>query len=223
MEYMKTVPDKYFKLAIVDPPYGIGFDGHFSICGRGGTKRGFDKNKKLYDKKNWDYKIPDKIYFDELFRISINQIICGGNYFNLPLSKGWIFWHKKEHQTQGPTFSDGELIWTSFNKVLKYFKYGWIGFDYLNSHEGKTKIHPTQKPVALYRWLLINYAKKGDKIFDSHVGSGSSLIACIEEGFEYVGCELDKDYYNAACKRIEEFKKRHKRELFKKSGGKIIK
>lgn len=190
MEYMATVPDKFFELAIVDPPYGIGMDG-----GNIGYQ-GFNN----FVKKSWDLKTPDEIYFTELKRISKNQIIFGGNYFTLPPTRCYLIWDKGEG-FKNRTYAEAELAWASFDKNVKIFKY-----DPLAKGDYKGKIHPTQKPVVLYRWLLQNYAKPNDKIFDSHVGSGSSIIACIEEGFQYVGCELDIDYYKAASARIETHK-----------------
>lgn len=185
MEYMKTVPDKYYELAIVDPPYGIGESGGVFRDRKGGGHR-------VLAKKSWDTSTPDKVYFDELIRISENQIIFGGNYFTdkLPVSRCWIYWSKM----MGGDFSDGELAWTSFDKVLKEFKF-------CNKYHGK--IHPTQKPIALYKWLLKNYAKPNDKIFDSHVGSGSIRIACHDMGFDFTGCELDPDYWKAQEERFK--------------------
>ena len=202
MDYMATIPDKYFELAIVDPPYGLKIAKTMSSVCWVNVKKGFTK-KELHKKKEWDSAIPEKDYFDELKRVSKNQIIWGGNYFTefLPPTKAWIFWDKKENKTQGLNFSDGELAWTSLNKVTKYFKYGWIGLDYCNQSEKKQ--HPTQKPIALYEWLLTNYAKTGDKILDTHGGSFSSAIACNNLGFEFVGMELDKDYFDASVKRFE--------------------
>ena len=202
MGYMKTLPDNYYQLSIVDPPYGINAAKTMSSVCWVNVKKGFIK-KELHKKNNWDSAIPEKEYFDELKRVSKNQIIWGGNYFTefLPPTKAWIFWDKKENKTQGANFSDGELAWTSFNKVTKYFKYGWIGLDYCNQSEKKQ--HPTQKPVKLYEWLLTNYAKTGDKILDTHGGSFSSAIACNNLGFDFTGIELDADYYNAAVKRVE--------------------
>ena len=194
MEGMSKFPDKYFELAIVDPPYGIG------VSKQDNSKRG--KLGSHYSKKEWDIIIPEKKYFDELFRVSKNQIIWGGNYFieNLKNTSCFIVWDKK---TVGYT-ADCELAWSSFRTAVRKFDFMWEGFWQENMKQKEIRIHPTQKPVALYRWLLQNYAKKGDKILDTHVGSGSSLIACWEEGFEYCGFELDEDYYKAACNRIEE-------------------
>jgi len=186
MEYMKTVPDKYYELAIVDPPYGIGMSG-----GNVGYK-GFND----LERKEWDNGIPPKEYFDELIRISTNQIIWGGNYFGLPPTRCFLIWDKGEG-FKNRTYAEAELAWTSFDKNVKIFKY-----DPLAKGAYRGKIHPTQKPVALYKWLLKNYAKPNDKIFDSHVGSGSSRIACYDMGFDFTGCELDPDYWKAQEERF---------------------
>ena len=205
MEYMATVPDKYFDLAIVDPPYGIGFDGNTTANGGiAGRRNGFT-NKQHHEKKGWDADRPTNEYFAELKRVSKNQIIWGGNYFAdlLPAKKGWIFWDKKITNANNTNFSDGELAWTSFDCILRRFTYDWIGFGYLNNPQKEKKIHPTQKPIKLYEWLLANYAKKGQKVFDSHLGSGSSAIAAHYFGVDFVGCELDKDYFEAAKARFD--------------------
>lgn len=190
MEYMATVPDKFFNLAIVDPEYGINA-GQMTM-GKGKASR--------VKKSDWDSKPPDDIYFKELFRISKNQIIFGGNYFNLHPTNSWIVWDKDRQKEV--SFSDGELLWTSFKFNLKIKKHKYDGF---LGADKDCRIHKCQKPIDFYRWLLQNYAKPGDTIFDSHVGSGSSIIACIEEGFEYVGCELDQEYYELSSKRIQEY------------------
>jgi site-specific DNA-methyltransferase (adenine-specific) len=198
MELMARYPDKYFDLAIVDPPYGIGEDG--SKIRTNKNRPSYELRKKItkYTPKNWDNEIPSKEYFDELFRVSKNQIIWGSNYFTkfLPSSMGWVFWDKKN---EGTVFSDGELAYTSFKKGLKMFrlssKYGTCG--------GKYRIHPTEKPVLLYKWLLDKYAKQGDKILDTHLGSGSIAIACHDYGFELTACELDAEYYEKAKERIQ--------------------
>ena len=186
MEYMATVPDKYFDLAIVDPPYGID---------RGETFGG--KNWKIYEKKDWDKIPPSGEYFKELKRVSVNQIIWGANYypFHLDSSMGWIFWDKG----QDLTMSDGELAYSSFNKALRR-----VVLNRCKIGENGGLLHPTQKPVALYRWLLHNYAKEGQKILDTHGGSMSSAIACHQMGFDLTLCELDKDYYEAGVKRFKE-------------------
>jgi len=188
MEYMKSLPDNAFDLAIVDPPYGI--DAANMVMGKG-------KDKQWGKSRDWDKVSPEPEYFSQLFRVSNKQIIWGGNYFNLPLTGGWLFWDKE--RGKDVSFADGELAWTSFLKVLKKapIRYdGFIGAD-------TVRIHPTQKPVKLYQWLLSKYAKQGDRILDTHLGSGSSAIAAHYGGFDFVGCELDADYYNAAVKRFE--------------------
>ena len=199
MDVMKLLDDKEFCLACVDPPYGIGMAKTTNIPN---PKKGF-KGNKLHNEKEWDKEIPSKDYFLEVQRISKEQIIWGGNYFTeyLKPTKAWIFWSKKETKTQGSNFSDGELAWTSFKKVTRLFEYGWIGIDYCNKSE--SKIHPTQKPIKLYEWLLTNYAKKGQRVFDSHLGSASSAIAAHYFGVDFVGCELDKDYFDAAKARFD--------------------
>lgn len=191
MDIMKDIPDKYFELAIVDPPYGINKDGQTkSTGGHGG--------RKAHDHKGWDASIPDKNYFDELFRISQNQIIWGANYFvkYLPSSMGWIFWDKGQRINQ----SDGELAFSSFKRALRVAEYNRIEL----LKDGT--IHPTQKPIALYRWLLQNYAKPNDKIIDTHSGSGSCAIACHLERFDFLAIEKDIDYYNASVARLDEIR-----------------
>jgi len=192
--------DNAFDLAIVDPPYGIGF-GQFNRTNK--TTDGTRVKANKYKQSNWDESIPTEFYFKELFRVSKNQIIWGGNYFPFIWNyggKGFIYWHKGNPV---PNFADGELAWTSFNKVAKQFD-----FRYYGGLEGNTsaseKYHPTQKPIQLYEWLLMHYAKKGDKILDTHLGSGSIAIACHNLGYDLEGYELDKDYYEAASKRLKE-------------------
>jgi len=200
-EGMKQFPDKFFDLAIVDPPYGI--NSHKFGMGRG-------KGKTLkYVMKPFDTKIPCKKYFNQLFRISKNQIIWGGNYFtkNLRASRCWIAWDKK--QPEKMSFAKIELAWTSFDRVADIFHFMYCGAAG-NDLKKYIRIHPTQKPVDLYRWLLQHYAKPGDKIIDTHVGSASSLIAFEWEGFfDYVGFELDQDYYHDAKNRLETWRERH--------------
>jgi len=190
IEFMKTKPDNYYDLAIVDPPYGININENM------GRKKG--QAKRHEKKADWDFEIPTDYYFKELFRVSKNQIIWGGNYFPYIWSNGcshFIFWDKLT--PIGMSFSDGELAWTSFNKAnRKYVLYNKKG----------VKIHPTQKPILLYRWLLQKYAKKGDKILDTHGGSASIAIACNTEGFDLDICEIDTEYFEAGQKRYNEFK-----------------
>lgn len=184
MAYMAGLPDKAFDLAIVDPPYGLPAD---SVNGRGKLK-----NRIMNaDGMVWDIA-PAQEYFAELMRVSENQIIWGGNYFNLPPTRGIICWDKVQPWTN---FSAWEMAWTSFNHVARLFKF---------DNRTGDKIHPTQKPVALYEWLLTKYAKPGQRILDTHLGSGSSAIACNNFGFEMVGCELDTTYYEGACARVNQ-------------------
>lgn len=198
MEYMATLPDKAFDLAIVDPPYMDSFNTDNWVASNAKQKDYKNRQETLTNNK------PTKEYFKELFRVSKNQIIWGGNYFTLPISRGWIFWLKNKSDNY---FSDGELAWTSFDRVLKVFDFHWSGMLQGDMKNKEIKIHPTQKPVALYKWLLKNYAKEGDKILDTHLGSGSIAIACHDYGFDLVGCELDKDYFEAAKKRLENHQK----------------
>ena len=186
MEFLRGQPDKAFDLAIVDPPYGIGYSKR-----RSKTKR----SSIVYTPKDWDLTVPDDEYFDELFRVSSNQIIWGGNYFSLGPTRGFITWDKC--QPEGLDQAMCEFAWTSFHQSAKLIRTSIQQIQF-------TRIHPTQKPVALYRWLLKNYAKPGQRILDTHLGSGSIAIACDIEGFDLVGCELDLDYYNGACKRLKE-------------------
>lgn len=191
MIMMSRYPDKYFDLAIVDPPYGIGYDGAKKTSGSHG-------GRKAHEFKGWDSEIPTKEYFDELFRVSKNQIIWGANYMTeyLPPSMGWIVWRKDRGNFSS---SDAELAFSSFNRALREFTKNPL----VLVREGGT-IHPTQKPVALYKWLLDKYAKQGDKILDTHLGSGSIAIACHDYDFNLTACELDKDYYDKAIYRIKQ-------------------
>ena len=204
MTYMAGLPDKAFELAIVDPPYGIGETGERSNRIKpGGKYMSADPNKKRYNIKNWDDCKPTIKYFNELKRVSNNQIIWGANHFidNIPNANSscWIVWYKAG-QTGGTDFADCELAYTSFKKAVRYFKYDWTGFGAVNAKE--TRIHPTQKPVALYKWILHNYAKPGDRILDTHGGSRSLAIACHDYGFDHVSCELDADYHRDSVKRF---------------------
>lgn len=204
MEGMKEFPDQFFDLAIVDPPYGINYDETASKSAGQKSKNG-SAFKKEYHSTGWDHSPPDDDYFDELFRVSKNQIIWGGNYFKqLPPSRGFICWDKR---IKGLTrsFADCEYAWMSDELgVARMFRFLWDGMLQGNMKNKEYRIHPTQKPVALYRWLLEHYAKEGDKILDTHVGSASSLIACREMGFKYVGFEIDEDYFNEAKKRLDQ-------------------
>jgi len=187
LDYMRGLPDKAFELAIVDPPYGIGAENH-----AGKAENGWSQ----WAKKEWDVSIPKAEYFYQLRRVSKNQIIWGGNYFSsyLSASMGWVFWDKGQRDF---SLADGELAWTSFDRALRVFE--------LSRSEAlqEGRIHPTQKPVALYKWLLSRYAKPGDRILDTHGGSGSICIACHDLGYDLTWMELDADYYKAACERYQ--------------------
>jgi len=197
MLLMARYSDNYFDLAIVDPPYGIGFDGEIKEMANNNSKKWKSGKGKNYSRKSWDCETPPKEYFKELQRVSKNQIIWGGNYFDLPQSSGWIFWNKGV--AKDFTLSPGELAWTSFNKSVDMVELLWAGF---RKCEETDRIHPTQKPVALYKWLLDKYAKENDKILDTHLGSGSIAIACHDYKFDLTACELDKEYFDKAIQRI---------------------
>ena len=202
MEYMRTLPDKAFELAIVDPPYGIGETAKKALTRASRTAKWKNARPVEYvGNDEWDNEPPNEDYFNELFRVSKNQIIWGANYYPqyMKRSMGWIAWYKKA-QNPNSDFSDCEFAFTSFWRAAKLFNYAWVGFGAVNA--GETRIHPTQKPVALYEWLLTNYAKPGDKILDTHLGSGSSRIAAYNLGFDFVGCEIDKDYFDAQEQRF---------------------
>lgn len=183
MEYMRSLPNKAFDLAVVDPPYGI------DITESGRLKK-YNANSR-----KWDKQTPNKEYFIELFRVSKNQIIWRGNYFNLPPTKCFLIWDKK--QPEDVSFASCEFAWTSFNKSAKTFYYSPL-------HDKDCRFHPTQKPVALYAWIFNRYAKSGDKILDTHLGSGSSRIAAYDAGLDFMGCEIDEDYFKEQEKRFAE-------------------
>jgi len=203
MDYMRGLPDKAYSLAIVDPPYGIGVPDKptskynrknriFNTKNRLNSGSGKLKNRTLNTSNaSWDNSIPDQIYFDELRRVSVNQIIWGGNYFPLPPSRCVIAWDKVQ---PWENFSQWEMAWTSFDSPAALFKF---------DNRTGDKIHPTAKPVALYKWLLSRYAKPGDRILDTHGGSGSICIACHDLGYDLTWMELDEDYYKAACERYK--------------------
>lgn len=192
IEVMKGFADNHFDLAIVDPPYGININ--VSI----GRRKG-DKKSNYHKFAGNDSSIPNEEYFDELFRVSKNQIIWGGNYMTeyLTPTPCWLLWDKGF--SEDVTFAQFELAWTSFNSSAKKYNY--------NAAKQQNRIHPTQKPVALYDWLLSKYAKEGDLILDTHLGSGSSRIAADKAGLDFTGIEIDKDYFDASCKRFDNYKK----------------
>ena len=182
MELMKQYPDGYFDLAVVDPPYGISISSNTF--------------RQKFEKLDWDNSIPNKKYFDELMRVSKNQIIWGGNYFDLPPSQGFIVWDKKQPQDFSSAMC--EMAWMSLRKPAKIFRKHVVTAE-------TNKIHPTQKPVALYDWIFKNYATEGIKILDTHLGSGSSRISAHKYKMNFTGCELDKEYFDASVKRYNQF------------------
>lgn len=209
MEGMKEIPDKFFDIAIVDPPYFSGPEKR-GYYGRKVSPIGVKRSYEISE--NW--QVPREEYFDELFRVSKNQIIWGCNYYNYKFGAGRIVWDKCNGNS---SFSDCEIAYCSYHDSVRLFRYMWNGMmqgkSFTEGHMqqgdktlNEIRIHPTQKPVNLYKWLLMKYAKPGDKVLDTHVGSASSLIACYDMGFEYMGFEIDKKYYKAAQKRLEDFK-----------------
>ena len=185
LQALKAMRDKQFDLAIVDPPYGIGISGN--------------PVRQQHTRKSWDDAIPDKEYFDQLFRVSKNQIVWGGNYFGLPPTQGFIIWNKV--QPENFSLAMCEYAWSSIQSPAKIWTRSVLA--------EKDKIHPTQKPVDLYKWILSKYAESGAKILDTHLGSGSIAIACWDMGFDLTAYEIDKEYFDAACKRLDN----HKRQL----------
>ena len=209
MEGMKQYPDKYFDLAVVDPPYGIGVmsmnytkSGAIRTHGRAAAKR------RDYRKQGeWDIA-PSKEYFEQLFRVSKKQIIWGGNYFSdlLPPSNGFICWDKRVNDQMTNDFADCELAWISEGLgVARMFRYCWNGMIQGDMKNKENRFHPTQKPVALYRWIYQHYAKPGMKILDTHLGSGSSRIAAYDAGLDFVGYEIDKDYFTKQEQRFADY------------------
>ena len=190
MKLMARYEDNHFDLAIVDPPYGIGAGSNKFINGTSKTV------KDYYRDNDWDIA-PKKEYFTELQRVSKNQIIWGGNYFveHLQNFRCFIFWDKTIH---GNSYADGEMAWTSFDKVARYYRKN------IAQVTSEGRMHPTQKPVTLYEFILMNFAEKGNKILDTHLGSGSIAIACHNLGYDLTACELDKDYFEAAMKRLKQ-------------------
>ena len=201
MAVMARYPDKYFDLAVVDPPYGIGEDGRKGVTTMPGRPNSYNREPK-YSAKGWDNELPSKEYFIELLRVSKKAIIWGPNHFieNIPNqnSSCWIVWDKKN---EGSDFADCELAWTNMKTAVR--KYTIHKFE--GTRGGKDCIHPTQKPIKLYDWIFKKYAKEGDKILDTHLGSGSSRIAAHKAKLDFVGCELDKEYFDAQEKRFKDF------------------
>jgi len=199
MEYMAKQPDKAFDLAIVDPPYGIGENGD-----RNASRGGLAVAKYYKAFAGGDAEAPPVEYFNELQRVSKNQIVWGANHFIDRIAKPsscWVVWDKV---TGNSDFADSELAWTSFKTAVRNFRFQWSGMLQGDMKNKEARIHPTQKPVKLYEWLLTNYAKPGQRVLDTHLGSGSSAIAAHYFGVDFVGCELDKDYFEAARERFEQ-------------------
>ena len=200
MDLMRRYPDKYFDLAVVDPPYGIGEDG------KSNHSRGKRARPKKYTPKSWDKKPPTSDYFYELKRVSKNQIVWGANYFieSIPnaSSSSWVVWDKENGEND---FADCELAWTSHSTAVRKFAYRWAGMLQGNMKNKEHRIHPTQKPVKLYEWIYANYAAPGMKVLDTHLGSGSNRIAAHKAGIHFVGCEIDKEYFEAQEKRFAQY------------------
>lgn len=206
MELLRETPDKFYDLAICDPPYGIEADVK-NNTDKMQTKKSATQSKK-YGTQIWDSDIPTDEYFEQLLRVSKRQIIWGANYFGLV--GGMIYWHKNVTM---PTYSTGELAWVSWVNKVDFVNITWHGMLQQDMKYKETRIHPTQKPVALYKWLLKNYAKQGDKILDTHLGSMSIAIACHDYGFDLTGCELDKEYFEQGLKRVNNHLLQQKLEL----------
>ena len=198
MELMREVPDKYFDLCVCDPPYG-GVTGGYV---RDPLSVGKMAKATEYNFSLWKQKPPTRSWFEELRRVSKNQIIWGGNHLSTVIctnSPCWIVWDKENGDTD---YSDCELAWTSFDTALRKFTFRWSGMLQGDMKNKENRIHPTQKPVALYTWIFTNYAKKGDKILDTHLGSGSSRIAAYELGLDFIGCEIDSEYFSKEEERF---------------------
>ncbi len=208
MEFMASVPDKYYDLAIVDPPYGIGINkGGHTLAGNGNFKGGnFKVAARKYKGGEWDNEPPSKEYFEQLFRVSKNQIVFGANHFisKIPIdSSCWIVWDKDNGESYQ---ADCELAWTSFDKAVRKYKFRWNGLLQQNMKDKEIRIHPTQKPVALYNWIYKNYLPNGGKVIDTHLGSGSNRISAHKRGnIIFDACELDVDYFNDGNACFDEF------------------
>lgn len=199
MNRLRGMPDNCFNLAIVDPPYGIGEDG-----GKNHTRSVLATSKDYKPYRSTDNASPGEDFFSELFRVSKNQIIWGANHFisKMPYdSSCWIVWDKENGLND---FADCELAWTSFKSAVRIFRFRWQGMLQGDMKNKQKRIHPNEKPIPLYEWLLRNYAKEDDTILDTHVGSASSLIACYRLGFTAVGYEIDKHYFDKACQRLQD-------------------
>ena len=201
LEVMRGMGDNSVDLVLTDPPYGIGIAKKGTVGGQTGFK---GTKLRQYGNQEWDNNIPSKEYFDEIIRISKNQVIFGGNYFveYLTNSSCWIVWDKKEHDKSN--FADCELAWTSFKTAVRKFTYGWVGLDMINNSKYDYRYHPTQKPIALINWILLNYSKKDDTILDPFLGSGTTCVAAKELGRRYIGIEISQKYVDIANKRLSQ-------------------
>jgi len=211
IDFMRTLPDNAFQLVLADPPYGVSY-------ARGKNGWGVCDNRPELEDVKLDSQIPEKAFFDELLRIGEKVIIWGGNYFThlLPMSKCWLVWDKCDGTENKSVFADAELAWTNMSKVVRIFRLRQIGF--ISDTQDKERFHPTQKPTELYGWLIRNFAQEGDTIFDPMMGSQSSRIAAYKMGYDFVGCELDKEYFDKGCAR---FDKVCKGEYETKNGRKV--
>lgn len=199
---MPQFPEKYFDLAVVDPPYGIGEDGQKN------HSRSKIAKAKQYTPKNWDKKTPNPEYFIDLIHVSHNQVIWGGNYFHLKPSNCWIIWDKLNGEND---FADCEMAWTSFKSAVRKFNFRWAGMLQENMKEKEERIHPTQKPVALYSWIYSKYLPEGGKVIDTHLGSGSNRIAADKAGnIHFTAFEIDEQYFDDSVKRFENYSKQLK-------------
>jgi site-specific DNA-methyltransferase (adenine-specific) len=212
IEFMKTKPDKYYDLAIVDPPYGIGASKDSRVGGSYTVNLGGKKHKveaKAYTQKDWDFKKPTAEYWEQLKRVSKNQIVWGGNYFiaNLHETSCWIVWNKKNGENNN---ADCELAWTSFDTAVRMFEWKWNGFLQQNMKDKQERIHPTEKPIQLYQWLFMNYWKKGMRVLDTHGGSFSIAIAADKEQVELDVCEIDNEYFDNGLQRYDMYKRQLK-------------
>ena len=204
LDILKQLPDKCVDLVLTDPPYGIKMAQDIGIYNKTSLKKGFS-NKHNIKKKDWDNKRPEKVYFEEILRIGKNVIIFGGNYFAdmLPATRGWIVWDKKENEKIAPYFSDCELAYTSFDKNIKKYVYGWYGVEGINKRT-ESKIHPTEKPVGLFMKILQDYSNENDLVLDCFSGSGTTAVACHNLKRRFICIEKDPDYWRLSCERLEQ-------------------
>lgn len=203
LELMKEMPDKCIDLVVTDPPYGIGVAKKGTI-GNANKKNYRGINSRQYGNQTWDSSIPNKIVFEEIFRVSRNQVIFGGNYFVKYLSNSpcWLVWDKKEHDKS--KFADCELAWTSFNSAIRKFKFGWVGLDAINNSKNDHRFHPTQKPLPLIKWVIEKYSKKTDLVFDPFMGSWTTARACMDLGRNFIGAEVSAEYCEIGRQRLRQ-------------------